>query len=245
MKLYILTLLLGAFILFAPMFFFAQDVPPGTVHWKENLYIDKYEVTNIAYREFMYWQEKKFGKDSDEYGAILPDSTVWQKESQFGGINYLLHPIYSHYPVIGLSWKQAMAYTKWRSDRVNEFYYLNEGKIERDQLEAVKTLPSVYNYRLPGLTEWEELNNIAYSSRQLKKVCSGKQGKLREVTEGAHNLMKIYNLESGVSELTIAPDYAMGHNWKDPESDIEKRFTKAESWIGFRCICEMVPVDKQ
>ena len=33
---------------------------------------------------------------------------------------YLRHPAYKYYPVVGVSWSQATDYCKWRTDRVNE-----------------------------------------------------------------------------------------------------------------------------
>jgi formylglycine-generating enzyme required for sulfatase activity len=34
--------------------------------------------------------------------------------------NYLRHPAFESHPVVGVSWKQATNYAKWRTDRVNE-----------------------------------------------------------------------------------------------------------------------------
>jgi len=41
--------------------------------------------------------------------------------------NYLRHPAYAQYPVVGVSWIQAMEYSKWRTDRVNEMMLDQEG----------------------------------------------------------------------------------------------------------------------
>jgi formylglycine-generating enzyme required for sulfatase activity len=35
--------------------------------------------------------------------------------------NYLRHPAYARsYPVVGVNWIQAVEFSKWRTDRVNE-----------------------------------------------------------------------------------------------------------------------------
>jgi gliding motility-associated lipoprotein GldJ len=40
--------------------------------------------------------------------------------------NYLRHPAYSDYPVVGVNWIQASNFCKWRTDRVNEFILYRE-----------------------------------------------------------------------------------------------------------------------
>ena len=34
--------------------------------------------------------------------------------------NYLRHPAFANYPVVGVSWIQAYEYAQWRSDRYQE-----------------------------------------------------------------------------------------------------------------------------
>jgi formylglycine-generating enzyme required for sulfatase activity len=41
--------------------------------------------------------------------------------------NYLRHPAYANYPVVGVSWIQAVEFSKWRTNRVNELMLEKEG----------------------------------------------------------------------------------------------------------------------
>ncbi len=84
-------------------------------------------MDNIGWREYMFWLEKVFGPDSGEHRAALPDSaalnefTLCFSDFYVPDFDYYLrHPSFDHYPVVGVSQEQAMAYSKWRSDRVFE-----------------------------------------------------------------------------------------------------------------------------
>ncbi|MCB0387553.1 MAG: gliding motility lipoprotein GldJ, partial [Winogradskyella sp.] len=46
--------------------------------------------------------------------------------------NYLRHPGYGEYPVVGVSWIQAVEFANWRTDRVTEMYLEDAGYIVRD-----------------------------------------------------------------------------------------------------------------
>lgn len=100
-----------------------------------SFWMDETEVTNVDYREYTDWMKLVFANAgsgsparSEEqfyvlYDRSLPDTTVWR--SRFGYNepmvdNYFRHPAYNNYPVVGVSWEQAMAYCEWRTDRVNE-----------------------------------------------------------------------------------------------------------------------------
>lgn len=101
-----------------------------------SFFIDKTEVANVHYREYLYWLENVFGgagMDSVVEQA-LPDSLVWRSELAFNEPYveyYFRHPSYNYYPVVGVSWKQATDFCIWRTDRVNELSLMNKGFLDK------------------------------------------------------------------------------------------------------------------
>ena len=111
-----------------------------------SFYMDKYEVTNLGWREYVEWTSFVFGRyNQDIVKATLPDSSVWREEMAYNEpyvANYFRHPAYSFYPVVGVSWDQAMAFCQWRTDRVNEKKLVDSKIIE--QLPYDKIGPDSY-----------------------------------------------------------------------------------------------------
>ena len=88
-----------------------------------SFYMDETEISNIHYREYLYWMQKQFGEFPEIIKNTLPDTLVWREELAFNEPYvqyYFRHPSYKDYPVVGVSWLQANEFCKWRSDRVNE-----------------------------------------------------------------------------------------------------------------------------
>ena len=107
--------------------------PPGTIKIAADLYLDQSEVRNMDYLEFLYWTKNIYGINSLEYKSIIPDAGIWKKiNSNYASLdsNYLTHPDYSHFPVLGVSNQQARQFTKWRSDRVMEFTLIKYGVLD-------------------------------------------------------------------------------------------------------------------
>ncbi len=98
-----------------------------------SFYMDKYEVTNLNWREYEHWMSVVFGRVAPELVArMLPDSTVWREEMAYNEpyeLYYYRHPAFSFYPVVGVSWTQCMDYCRWRTDRVNELALMQSGNI--------------------------------------------------------------------------------------------------------------------
>lgn len=98
-----------------------------------SFYMDKYEITNLNWNEYLHWLEMVFGEVAPELvDKARPDQTVWRDELAYNDpyeVNYFTHPAFSFYPIVGISWTQAMAYCQWRTDRVNEMALVNAGAI--------------------------------------------------------------------------------------------------------------------
>ncbi|GLR19357.1 SUMF1/EgtB/PvdO family nonheme iron enzyme [Portibacter lacus] len=95
-----------------------------------SFYMDETEVSNIDYREYLYWTKKTYQSYPAVWREALPDSLVWREELSFNEPfveTYFRHPSYDDYPVVGVSWKQAGKFAAWRTDRVNEMLLIERG----------------------------------------------------------------------------------------------------------------------
>lgn len=96
-----------------------------------SFYMDETEVSNIDYREYLFWLTNTFGESYPEvYSNALPDTLVWREELSFNEPfveTYFRHPAYDNYPVVGVNWIQANNYCQWRTDRVNEMILIERG----------------------------------------------------------------------------------------------------------------------
>ena len=104
----------------------------------QSFYMDETEVTNVMYLEYLDWIKRVYPPSDPKFTAIyngaLPDTLVWRNRLGYSEIlveNYLRHPAYGNFPVVGVSWLQANEYAKWRSDRVAEMGLQKEGYLEK------------------------------------------------------------------------------------------------------------------
>lgn len=78
---------------------------------------------------------------------VYPDTLCWVHDFAYSynepmTRNYFWHPAFDNYPVVGVKWKQAMAFGKWRTRFWND-YRTQRGEVINDE------------FRLPTESEWE------------------------------------------------------------------------------------------
>ena len=104
-----------------------------------SFYMDEAEVSNVNYREFIYYLSRVYGEEYPEYvKKYYPDTNVWRSpltSTEFLVNYYFQTTPYNEYPVVGVSWEQAIAYCKWRTDRVNEKRAIDQGYLALNQAD--------------------------------------------------------------------------------------------------------------
>ena len=112
----------------------------------QSFFMDETEVTNKMYSEYLFWVKTVFPPTEENYKHIyngaIPDTLVWRNRLGYNETmtnNYLRHPAYADYPVVGVNWIQAVEFSKWRTDRVNENILEREGYLKKDNKIALGT----------------------------------------------------------------------------------------------------------
>lgn len=169
------------------------------------------------------------GKSVTDTVCVMPDNNVWAEDfpnsqSDIYVNNYFTNKAFDSYPVVGVNWKQARAYSNWRS------------VIPGSQDEGLKDFGLRFN--LPTEAQWEyaasggENNaesvagNVAayttinvvpsYINKKSKKnlpIANFKQGDGNYTKDGstytlpvksyAPNLFGVYNMQGNVAEWTL------------------------------------------
>ncbi|MES2386701.1 MAG: SUMF1/EgtB/PvdO family nonheme iron enzyme [Bacteroidota bacterium] len=139
-----------------------EDIAATNINFNKQItiggfYMDDTEITNNEYRQFA----ESLGKDDtagigtlkpDQLKMIadkkfFPDTTVWMRDftHHMGDPMlqyYYMHPAFDDYPAVGVNWKAAQLFCRWRT------YFLNKARNDRGEF-------SMPNFRLPSEAEWE------------------------------------------------------------------------------------------
>ena len=116
------------------------------------LYCDSEPITNQDWREYLYWLERIYGKESEQYRAAMPDKAViYQQLPNSVASYYLTNPLLKDFAVLGVSPEQARAYCQWRTDRVAEQILLH-----------LKILPKDYPIASFSLAEYDNPKKLQF-----------------------------------------------------------------------------------
>ena len=119
------------------------------------------DPNKLVYR-YTYVDLKKAAKESKKLelqlgdylitvrDSVYPDTLVWMRDFSYSYNEpmtrlYFSHAAYNEYPVVGVSWKQAIAFTHWRTN--NSDYYAGKPGRADQKIDGI--------YRLPTEAEWE------------------------------------------------------------------------------------------
>ena len=166
----------------------------------QSFYMDETEVTNKFYKEYLDWIKSVYPPNDPNFRAIyegaLPDTLVWRNRLGYSEVmveSYLRHPAYAEYPVVGVSWIQAVEYANWRTDRVAEKALRDNGYLTRGtEYEA---------------TAEENFNVDTYVNAPTKSyggndsIINPQRGRRVQVTASGDTINRYARTESGIIPL--------------------------------------------
>jgi formylglycine-generating enzyme len=230
-------------------------IPPGTVQITQSFFVDQTEISNFSWREYELWIARKYGPNSPQHNAAKPDTLVWVEKGTYNepySNMYYRHPAYKDYPVVGISYEQALAFCKWRTGRVKEFYAIRHKK------------DWAIEYRLPTKEEWEAFSftygipNFKNGKNEKGKITlncarplsdtvgtAGFMNDNADVTAPVFsywpNAFKIYNCFGNVAEMVSEKGISKGGSWRHTTEECRAgkdiSYSKPTAWLGFRCVC--------
>ncbi|NEM98322.1 SUMF1/EgtB/PvdO family nonheme iron enzyme [Pontibacter burrus] len=211
------------FALLFILFLGTGDVPPiGTAKVKD-YYIDRTEVLNVHWMEYMFYRKKQL--DSAEVHTLYPqESNTW----------YTLPENYFK-PIVLITYEQALDYCNWRSEVVS------------------KNMNRKVKYTLPTKEEWSEIAEALLHSEfeRINKELEKTKRKQRRrsgvyfVQNASRKDNRILNIFDNVSEMTLTEYVAMGGNNYSPDeldgsTTRTMQYNSPHLYLGFRCIAKFV-----
>ena len=113
---------------------------PGTLAIGSKYYIelDETEVSNQEWQHFL--TQVRSDSAATVYQSLLPSPAAQPVAG------YFTNPFYQHFPVVGVSYAQVIAFCQWRGRVVTQQF---------NQLSYHKLRKQLFTYRLPTEQEWE------------------------------------------------------------------------------------------
>lgn len=231
-------------------------IPPGTSQITESFFADETEISNFAWQEYEFSTITKFGKNSKEHLETLPDTLVWLEKSTYNEPYvkyYYRHPAYKDYPVVGVSYEQAVAFCKWRTESVKTFFYIKNKKeinIEyrlptKEEWELLSTVPPYFLNNEGKNKKGEVMFNHCWMTDSISKKYFSEHKSYPDVTVPTYSYWKnsygLYNIFGNVAEMINEKGVSKGGSWRNRLEECRAgkaiSYNGPTAWLGFRCIC--------
>ena len=241
--------------------------PDNRLYGRNGIDPDKieYQYESFNYKDAAKLENK--GKPRKDFivkypQKVYPDTLVWMRDFSYSynepmTKRYFNHPSFNNYPTVGVNWKQAIAFCRWRTNYMNTYLEKRKKAIESD-------------FRLPTEAEWE------YAARggrtqspypwggpylRNRKGCllaNFKPGRGNYPEDGGFYTVRadaywpndygLYNMAGNVSEWTNSLYYEGSYNfqhdmnpdvrWEAKESDpprMKRKVVRGGSWkdVGY------------
>ncbi len=127
------------------MFFSGDDVFAGKREFDTREFVYQYDWKDWRKAASPQFKGKRTEIINREEVSIYPDTLVWIRDFAYSynepfTRNYFWHPAFDDYPVVGVNWKMAKAFSSWRTNLWNQY--------RGDE-------PNTEDFRLPTEHEWE------------------------------------------------------------------------------------------
>ncbi len=263
-----LIILLGAFTYPPQNNFSAKAIEKSFGKINERLYVNKTEVSNLDYKKFLLalLEENKQAL----YNASLPDSTTWWKNDFIYTVPlvyyYFRHPAYNNYPVVGISYENAVQYCQWLTDKYNstekrKFSKVLFGLPTKEEWELAANGGDVskqytwgtgfiHNNRKMELCNFHNVD-MKYDSLTKKWTTTtdvAERSRITKITSPVKSFFPssfgMYNMCGNVAEMIAEKGIVKGGSYTDPAWLVtiasEKNYTTATADIGFRVAMEVL-----
>ena len=236
---------------------------------KDGFYVCKYEVSNIAYRNFL--TDLLHTGQVKIYQVCLPDTLCWKEKLSYNEPYveyYFRYPAFDKYPVVGISYEAATEYCSWLTQKYNQdpgrkfkkvtFRLLNKEEwtyaANKGDTTKVYTWGSgfIQNNRKQYLCNFKQTTFVYDSvTKKYNEIPGNSASGLNDRTTIAGavnsfypNSFGLYNMCGNVAEMIEEKGIAKGGSYEDPSYKVtiasEKKYSKPQADIGFRVAMKVI-----
>jgi formylglycine-generating enzyme required for sulfatase activity len=230
---------------------------------KPDLFVCKYEVSNLEYRGFL--DALLNSNQLELYKKSLPDSLAWVENNDLGrplAIYYFRHQAYNNYPVVGITYENALEYCQWLTTNYNSVEKRPLKKVVFQLLtkadwmfaasagDSTRTFPwgsgfiqnnrkqDLCNYR-HAMLEYDSSTKKYVELKTLQSENLSKEGKFTTTVNAYFpNTFGLYNMSGNVAEMVEERGIAKGGSFIDLPYQVmiksERNYAKTSADIGFR-----------